>query len=190
MNNIFNTTTNELPLQRFLVAINSRGNAMILASEGEIISDARTYNGDYEIPVSLPPENQEGLLIWEGTVHFFSDGEEQWNGNWRYADCDEVEHWRWSNTLLPNIDTLEKAIEYLNLKDKISAISELTEKLFGVIPTLKYEKSYPIGISFNLLVDAEEDEIGKLVKLESKWSRLCFVTGDRFSLHSQDPLIM
>lgn len=153
---------------------------MILASEGEIISEVRTYNGDYELPVPVNLDVPEGFLIWEGTVRFFTDGEEQWNGNWRYADYDEIEHWSSFRNLLP--DTFEKAINYLNLKDKIVSMSELVQQFFGSSPTLEYEKSFPPQIIFNILIDVKDfgeednDAIKKIVDLQSEWYRTVIET--------------
>lgn len=52
------------PLQRLLIAINAQGNAIILASEGEIIEELRAYNGDFDIEfLGLPDGEKCGFFL-------------------------------------------------------------------------------------------------------------------------------
>ncbi len=143
------------PLQRLLIAINAQGNAIILASEGEIIEELRAYNGDFDIEfLGLPDGEKCGFFLWEGTVHFFSDGEEKWNGNWKYADDDVIQYWRFSTKgtfgeLLPIIDSVEKAAQHLEITEVLPQLIEVTKKIFGVEPHLTFE-TYPIALTLDV----------------------------------------
>lgn len=164
-----------IPLQRILVALNNKGNFLILDSEGIDAQSKRDFDFrsvagdlDFSHPSSEESFFQFGLYVWEGVVRPRNFDTPNWQGKWRFANCDEVECWHRTGTLLPIINTVEEAIEYLNLKDEIPKLITFTEEIFGLTPKLIYEKQYPIKVIFRIEIPPNSS-IKKISDSQSAW---------------------
>jgi len=180
--------TESKPSVRILAAITPHSNE-ILAFDHELVTDAILYNGSavediifhtdstnsVVYPNPLIPQTP-GFWIWEGTVTFWNDGQEKWEGEWKKATEKEVLYFHHHGKLLPVINTLEEGLKHLQLTESYPQLLEITQQIFGVAPEVKIEESYfdfwqPYYAEFTIRLP-EDSNINNTIDKEMEWHHI------------------